>query len=193
MFIWLSTHIFLYNVYKRNNIDIGKQYAYNQLYSYVVYTFAVIIAFQFIGINMTLIWGGAAALLVGIGIALQQTINDFFCGITFPVKDQFCSLIVGGWGGPVVGLSCIDGKDASENATNVLKRFDKNVWYKIKMRVTGEKIQAWIDDEKLVDFAYTGHELYVRPEVELSKPFGICTWMTTGELRRIRLEDIPEN
>ena len=32
--------------------------------------------------------------------------NDFFCGMTFPVNDQFCSLIVGGWGGPVVGLSC---------------------------------------------------------------------------------------
>ena len=114
--------------------------------------------------------------------------NDFFCGLTFPVKNEFCSLIVGGWGGPVVGLSCIDGKDASENKTNILKRFDKNVWYKIKLKVTDQKIEAWIDDEKLVDFDYTGRELYVRPEVELSKPFGICTWITTAELRNIRLE-----
>ena len=114
--------------------------------------------------------------------------NDFFCGMTFPVKDEFCSLIVGGWGGPVVGLSCIDGKDASENKTNILKRFDKNVWYKIKLKVTDQKIIAWIDDEKVVDFDYQGHELFVRPEVELSKPFGICTWITTAELRNIRLE-----
>jgi len=114
--------------------------------------------------------------------------NDFFCGMTFPVQDDFCSLIVGGWGGPVVGLSCIDGKDASENETYILKRFDKNVWYKIRLKVTDQKIIAWVDDEKLVDFDYPGHELYVRPEVELSKPFGICTWITTAELRNIRLE-----
>jgi len=113
--------------------------------------------------------------------------NDFFCGMTFPVNDEFCSLIVGGWGGPVVGLSCIDGKDASDNNTKILKRFDKNVWYKIKLTVTSEKITAWIDDEKLVDFAYQGHELYVRPEVIPSKPFGICSWVTTAELRNIRL------
>jgi len=113
--------------------------------------------------------------------------NDFFCGITFPVNDEFCSLIVGGWGGPVVGLSCIDGKDASDNNTKILKQFGKNIWYKIKLQVTSEKITAWIDDEKLVDFAYQGHELYVRPEVSLSKPFGICSWNTTAEIKSIRL------
>ena len=111
--------------------------------------------------------------------------NDFFCGMTFPVNDEFCSLVVGGWGGPVVGLSCIDGADASDNSTNVLKRFDKNVWYKIKLQVTDKKIVVWIDGEKLVDFDYPGHELYVRPEVELSKPFGICSWITTSQLRNI--------
>jgi hypothetical protein len=116
--------------------------------------------------------------------------NDFFCGMTFPVNDEFCSLIVGGWGGPVVGLSCIDGKDAANNETKILKRFDKNVWYNIKLQVTNEKITAWIDDEKLVDFAYPGHELYTRPEVNLSKPFGICSYNTTAELRKIRLVEL---
>jgi hypothetical protein len=114
--------------------------------------------------------------------------NDFFCGMTFPVNDEFCSLIVGGWGGPVVGLSCIDGKDASDNNTKILRQFEKNVWYTIKLQVTPEKITAWIDDEKLVDFTYTGHELYVRPEVNLSKPFGICSWNTTAEIRNIRMQ-----
>ena len=115
--------------------------------------------------------------------------NDFFCGMTFPVNDEYCSLIVGGWGGPVVGLSCIDGVDASENSTYILKRFDKDVWYKIKLKVNDQKIEAWIDGEKLVDFSYKGHELYVRPEVELSKPFGICSWITTAELRNILLKE----
>ena len=119
----------------------------------------------------------------------QKTVgNDFFCGITFPVNDEFCSLIIGGWGGPVVGLSCIDGNDAEHNSTRILKKFDKNVWYKIKLHVTDEKIIAWIDDEKLVDFSYPGHRLSLRAEVQLSKPFGLFTWQTTGEIRKIRLE-----
>ena len=37
--------------------------------------------------------------------------NDFFCTTTFPVGDSFCSLVVGGWGGGVVGISSINGAD----------------------------------------------------------------------------------
>ncbi len=81
LIVWLLTNLFFLNLYKRRDIDRGKQYAYNQLLSYLVYFFGALFAFQFLGINMTLIWTGAAALLVGIGIALQQTISDFFSGI----------------------------------------------------------------------------------------------------------------
>ena len=37
--------------------------------------------------------------------AMRVNGSDFFCGLTFPVRDSFCSLIVGGWGGSIVGLS----------------------------------------------------------------------------------------
>ncbi len=121
--------------------------------------------------------------------ARKTTGNDFFCGMTFPVNDQFCSLIVGGWGGPVVGLSCIDGKDAANNQTRIMKNFETDIWYDIQLQVSDSAIVAWIDDEKVVDFDYRGRELYVRPEVELSRPFGICSWETTGELRNIYLEE----
>ena len=42
---------------------------------------------------------------------------DFFCGFTFPVSTNHCSLILGGWGGFVTGISSLDGLDASENET----------------------------------------------------------------------------
>lgn len=112
---------------------------------------------------------------------------DFFCGLTFPVKDDFCSFIVGGWAGPVVGLSTIDGRDASENETTTLMRFTKDEWYKIKVRVTAEKIETWINDEKIVDLPYQGRKIGIRPEVELSRPFGIATWKTKGAVRNIYL------
>ena len=35
--------------------------------------------------------------------------SDFFASLTFPVGDSFCTLVLGGWGGDIVGLSSIDG------------------------------------------------------------------------------------
>lgn len=119
--------------------------------------------------------------------AMRQDGNDFFCGMTFPVGKNPCTLIVGGWGGMVVGLSSIDGMDASENETMTLKNFDKGRWYRIILRVTEKTIEAWIDNEKVVDFTIGDSALSIRPEVELSKPFGIASWRTTAAIRNIRL------
>src|SRR5215467_3675876 len=49
--------------------------------------------------------------------AMRVSGSDFFCGLTVPVRDSFCSLIVGGWGGSLLGISSLDGGDASENET----------------------------------------------------------------------------
>ncbi len=125
-----------------------------------------------------------------VGLEARKTAgNDFFCGLTFPVQDDFCSLIVGGWGGPVVGLSIIDGLDASENETKKLKHFEKDVWYKVRLKVTEDNIIGWVDDEKLVDFTWQGHQIGIRPEVSLSRPFGVCTWMTSAEIRNVWLKE----
>lgn len=116
--------------------------------------------------------------------------NDFFCGMTFPVEDDPCTLIVGGWGGPVVGLSCIDMKDASENETTKLMKFETGRWYNICLEVERDSIRAFIDGEKLVDVEIRGKIISIRPEVELSRPFGIASWRTTAALRNIRVERI---
>ncbi len=81
LLLWMLTNLFLYGFYKRERIDLGKQYAYNQLLSYVIYFLAMIFALKWIEIDLTLLLAGAAALLVGIGIALQQVISDFFSGL----------------------------------------------------------------------------------------------------------------
>lgn len=81
LFAWVLTQLVLYSYYKRNKVNIGSQYAINQLLRYVIYGFAAFLAIENLGIQMTLIWGGAAALLVGVGLGLQQTFNDLISGI----------------------------------------------------------------------------------------------------------------
>jgi hypothetical protein len=113
--------------------------------------------------------------------------SDFFCGLTFPVKKDPCSLIIGGWGGGVCGLSSIDGHDASENPTTSYRGFDNGRWYVIRLRVSDEKIEAWIDKEQIVDQDLKGRDISIRSEVEASKPFGIASYRTAAALRNIRL------
>jgi hypothetical protein len=116
--------------------------------------------------------------------------SDFFCGLTFPVGDAPCSFICGGWGGGVVGLSSLDGLDASENETTKYREFESGRWYKIRLRVTPEKIAAWIDEKQMVDVETKDHKISIRIEVELSRPLGISCYQTTAALRNIKLSSL---
>ncbi len=116
--------------------------------------------------------------------------SDFFCALTFPVKDQFASLVLGGWGGAVTGISSVNGYDASENETTDFFKFEKDQWYKVRLKVTENKIEAWLDDEQFVDLDLEGKKFSVRIEVELSKPLGISTFETIGEIRKLTLRDL---
>ena len=116
---------------------------------------------------------------------------DFFAGITFPVHDSYCSWINGGWGGTVVGLSSLDSMDASENDTSVRVSFETGRWYRLRLRVTDDRIQAWIDDEAAIDAYIGSREVDLRPgEIELSKPLGIASYSTTAKLRKLEYRAI---
>jgi len=115
---------------------------------------------------------------------------DFFASMTFPVSDAALTLVVGGWGGQVVGLSSIFDEPAVENETCQYKEFEQNKWYRIRLRVTGPRIEAWIDDEKLVDLPTENRKFSIYWEMEPMQPFGIASWYTTGAVRDIRLRRV---
>lgn len=122
--------------------------------------------------------------------AMRVDGSDFFCGLTFPVGKNPCSFIVGGWGGGVVGLSSIDGEDAANNATTSYRSFVQGRWYALRVRVTPNKIQAWIDQENVVDQDVTDRKISIRIEMEPCVPLGIATYSTTGALRNIKIQPL---
>lgn len=116
--------------------------------------------------------------------------NDFFCGLTFPVGKDHCSLVVGGWGGSVVGLSSLDGEDASSNETSKVMTFENGKWYHVHVKVRPGKIEAWIDDEKMVDVKTEERRISTRLEMEQCHPLGVATWSTGAALRDIRIRKL---
>jgi hypothetical protein len=116
--------------------------------------------------------------------------SDFFCGLTFPVKEEYCTLILGGWGGSVVGLSNVDTYSAVENETTQAVDFKNKRWYAIRLRVTDQRIKVWIDDDELIDLETQGRRFSIYWEQDPVKPLGLVTWQTSGALRNLKLKRI---
>ena len=62
-------------------IDEGGRYTIVQLSKYFIYTIAFVFAIQGLGINITFLIAGSAALFVGIGFGLQSILGDVFSGV----------------------------------------------------------------------------------------------------------------
>lgn len=134
-------------------------------------------------------WGGEVPRTSNYEISLDAMKldgNDFFCALTFPVKESHATFIVGGWGGGIVGISSVDDLDASENETMNIEGFATDTWYKIKVRVTDDKLQAWIDDREMVDLDLEDRKISLRPgDVELCVPLGLASYITRAQYRNI--------
>ncbi len=116
---------------------------------------------------------------------------DFFCALTFPVGDlkKCATLICGGWGGSVTGISSIDDVDASNNATGSYQKYEDDKWYAVRLRVTPENLSVWIDDKQVVDQDIKGRKVSLRPgPIESYAPLAISTYNTTGAIKAVRLK-----
>ncbi len=117
--------------------------------------------------------------------------NDFLCGLTFPVGEEFCSFIAGGWGGGLVGLSSINGMDASENSTSSYLGFDNGKWYKFRIRVDELEVRAWIDDKEVIRQERKGSEFSTRIEVYASQPLGLSVFRSTVAVKDFKWRPLP--
>ncbi len=115
---------------------------------------------------------------------------DFFCALTFPVGKKHVSFILGGWGGGVVGISSVDGFDASENETTSFRNFETDRWYKVRARVDANQIQCWIDNKPAAEQLRKGHEFDIRYEMDQCVPLGVAAFQCKSEVRNIQIRKL---
>ena len=118
--------------------------------------------------------------------AMRRVGVDIFCGLTFPVGKSHCTLVLGGWGDSVVGLSSIDDMNASDNEFMQMLSFKNNKWHRVHLRVTKAKVLVWINDKEVLDVPRAEHKFTVYEELKVARPLGFFTWETEGALRKIR-------
>ena len=119
-------------------------------------------------------------------VAARVDGTDFFCGLTFPVRDAHLTLVLGGWGGSLCGLSSLDGEDAANNDSQRLFRFENGRDYRVQVRVRRDVVDVLLDDAPFLHVPIAGRTLSLRPEVELNRPLGIASFSTRSRVRTLR-------
>jgi Domain of Unknown Function (DUF1080) len=119
--------------------------------------------------------------------AMRLTGADFFAAATFPVDKSFITLVNGGWGGNVTGLSSLNGMDASENETTSTYKYEDKTWYRFRVRVTGDVIRCWVRDKEIAAVNHREKHVGTRLETRPNEPLGFATWKTGGALRNIEV------
>lgn len=75
-------------IYNASTIDLARKYAIYSLMKYFVLVFSFVIALQIVGFNLSVLIAGSAALLVGLGLGLQNLFSDFISGIIILVDSS---------------------------------------------------------------------------------------------------------
>lgn len=78
--LWLIKRT-IFRKYDSNDFDKGNSYAIFKIIKYCLWVVAIGSILEAIGISVTILIASSAALLVGIGLGLQQTFNDIVSGI----------------------------------------------------------------------------------------------------------------
>ena len=119
--------------------------------------------------------------------AMRVAGESDFCTIILPVGAQDCCLTIGGWVNTVVGIGFVDGLPAVGNETGRRIGFENGQWYRVRVRVTQPRIEAWVGGEKLIDLPRAGRRIAVWRDRQPCDPVQIFAHRSRAALRNIRL------
>lgn len=78
--VWVVKKL-LFRRYSENRFEKGNLHALFQIIKYVIWIISILLILETLGIKLNVLLAGSAALLVGIGLGLQNTFNNFISGI----------------------------------------------------------------------------------------------------------------
>ncbi len=149
VFILATTQIFLifvknffYQKAEAKKLDEGTAVALYRLTSYVIWTLAIVMAIEMMGFDITLLLAGSAALLVGLGMGIQQLFLDFVSGIIL-LTEQNVSV------GDIVEVNGVIGKIVDLGfRTTIIKTRDNVRIIVPNSKLTSDNIINWTHSER---------------------------------------------
>lgn len=126
-------------------------------------------------------------------VSRREMGTDFFSATTFPIGDVSVTLINGGWGGAVLGISNVDDMDASQNSTSSFYNFKNDKWYRFRIQVSKRALRVWVDDEVGIDCVVEGRRLGTRFEVSRCEPLGLTSWISKGVIKVVRFRALTDD
>ena len=119
--------------------------------------------------------------------------SDFFIALTIPVEKSFCTVIIGGWGGGLCGISSFDHTDASENQWAEGLRLENNRWYTLRVRITPGVLQVSLNKDLYtarIEYEDASRLSLRTGDIDKTKPLGLATYRTRALWRNFTLTPI---
>jgi small-conductance mechanosensitive channel len=144
--VWLISR-FLKRRFAHKDGDPGKAYAITQIAKYFIYTIAVVLILDSVGIKVTVLLAGSTALLVGLGLGLQDAFKDLVAGIIILTERTVTAH-------DIVEIDGIVGEvlEVGLRTTTIRTRDDIEMILP-NARLTNERVVNWSRNKKTTRFA----------------------------------------
>jgi len=175
---------------KKRKVDAGRSASFYQVMRYIIFIVSMVLLLESIGVSVTILMAGSAALLVGLGFGIQQIFNDLVSGIILLFEGTVSV-------GDVVEVESLVGKVlAIRLRTSIIESREKNNVIVPNSKLVSDNVINWSYNREASNFkieigvAYGSDLDKVKSLLEtavsshpdvLKDPFPIVRFMNFGE------------